>query len=127
SLAATTLAKGAAGSMVETLQRTLSHRLARAIAVDGDFGPETEAAVKDWQRARGLQPSGIVDQATWKSLGNLEFTDRPVPPPAEVNSLAHERSPAIDVSAPPEVTAKAWAILDVDSGKWIGNGKRADA
>ena len=36
--------------------------------IDGDFGPATEACVKDFQRAKGKAASGKVDQATWELL-----------------------------------------------------------
>jgi peptidoglycan hydrolase-like protein with peptidoglycan-binding domain len=39
------------------------------VAVDGDFGPLTEAAVVQFQRAHGLTPDGIVDAATRAALG----------------------------------------------------------
>jgi putative chitinase len=34
----------------------------------GKFGPKTEAAVKGWQLAHGLNPDGIVGDATWGKL-----------------------------------------------------------
>ena len=34
-------------------------------AVDGDFGPKTEAAVKAYQQDRGAQVDGIVGDQTW--------------------------------------------------------------
>jgi Putative peptidoglycan binding domain len=34
-----------------------------------DFGPQMEAAVKKFQRLRGLKESGVVDAATWSALG----------------------------------------------------------
>lgn len=37
--------------------------------VDGVAGPETNAAIKCWQHARGLSADGIVGSATWQSLG----------------------------------------------------------
>ncbi len=39
-----------------------------AIAADGVFGPRTEAAVRLFQRSKGLAVNGIVDQATWRKL-----------------------------------------------------------
>ncbi len=37
----------------------------RAIGIDGIYGEETRAAVADFQRMVGLQPTGRVDRATW--------------------------------------------------------------
>ena len=40
---------------------------------DGDFGPGTEAAVKSYQKTFGLEPTGIVDERTWKSIENTYY------------------------------------------------------
>jgi peptidoglycan hydrolase-like protein with peptidoglycan-binding domain len=57
------LAVGAHGRVVKVLQRAL--RAAGAdVAVDGDFGPQTERAVAQYQKANGVQPSAVVDDET---------------------------------------------------------------
>lgn len=38
------------------------------LAADGKFGPNTLAAVKDFQKAQGLQVDGIVGPHTWYAL-----------------------------------------------------------
>ncbi len=38
-----------------------------------------------FQSQNGLPPSGVVDVATWKSLGPLEMSEEPAPEPAVVN------------------------------------------
>lgn len=57
------LRKGAKGPDVIALQ-TLLH-----ITADGDFGPLTDKAVKDFQTAHGLDPDGAVGPLTRKALG----------------------------------------------------------
>jgi len=38
------------------------------LAVDGGFGPDTQAAVESFQRAHGLGVDGIIGQLTWHAL-----------------------------------------------------------
>lgn len=63
-----TLSRGLRDSVdVEILQRALrAHGI--QIAIDGDFGPATELAVKQFQSRRGIPPTGIADAATWSDL-----------------------------------------------------------
>lgn len=51
--------------------RRLQRALAAAgfeVAVDGDFGPATEDAVRSFQRERGLVADGIAGPGTWEAL-----------------------------------------------------------
>jgi len=61
----TVLKKGSKGPSVVTLQEFLK------ITADGDFGPNTESAVKSWQKANGLINDGIVGKKTWAAMGIL--------------------------------------------------------
>lgn len=56
------LKKGSRGESVKTLQ-TILH-----LMPDGIFGPLTEEAVKEFQKAKGLKVDGIVGKATWSML-----------------------------------------------------------
>lgn len=62
-----TIARGHRGSTVETLQAALNHNGAD-IAVDGKFGPETHAAVVDFQQENGLKVDGRVGPETRGAL-----------------------------------------------------------
>lgn len=64
-----TLAKGSKGSKVKTLQRRLEVRGLEPGPVDGVFGRRTMAAVKKFQEEQGLIATGIVDEPTWRALG----------------------------------------------------------
>lgn len=71
------LFRGSEGPHVAELQRRLKSdypEFAGHLAVDGDFGPQTEAAVRDFQRRTpGLKVDGIVGPATAAAL-RLELT-----------------------------------------------------
>jgi serine-type D-Ala-D-Ala carboxypeptidase (penicillin-binding protein 5/6) len=118
---ARTLRMGDSGDLVEALQRTINARLkpSPGMMVDGDFGPDTESGVKKFQEQEDLKATGVVDSATWRALGPLLMEEEPAPEPAEVNSLAVEKQPADALDGPPYVTAKAWAIVDAETGKLV--------
>jgi D-alanyl-D-alanine carboxypeptidase (penicillin-binding protein 5/6) len=121
---ARTLQLGASGELVQALQRTLNARItpAAGIGVDGDFGPETEDAVKKFQRQEKLEETGIVESVTWKALGPLIMEDQPAPEPAVVNAEKNEKSPMDALDGPPFVTCKAWAVIDGNSGEFLAGG-----
>lgn len=66
---------GSTGSWVSTLQQELNARNmldqnGHALAVDGDFGVNTQYAVKEWQTKEHIQVDGQVGPITWHTLGN---------------------------------------------------------
>jgi peptidoglycan hydrolase-like protein with peptidoglycan-binding domain len=63
-----TIEPGATGDAVRRLQRALRRTPDLDLTVDGDFGPQTEQAVKEFQRGAGLAPDGIVGPLTWHAL-----------------------------------------------------------
>lgn len=63
SFSGTTLKVGSSGEEVKKLQQALG------ITADGNFGPQTKAAVIAYQKANGLTPDGIVGSQTLASLG----------------------------------------------------------
>ena len=58
-----TLRRGTEGADVRNLQNELNLRGAN-IVVDGDFGPQTQKALKDFQRRSGIGPDGVVGRDT---------------------------------------------------------------
>jgi hypothetical protein len=72
-----TLRPGAHGTAVSEWQTELNSWLAAAkrsgqpLAVDGGYGSATASATRDFQRARGLPPSGVADQATQQALTHV--------------------------------------------------------
>jgi peptidoglycan hydrolase-like protein with peptidoglycan-binding domain len=59
--------KGDRHHPVRTLQYLLRAR-GQNLAVDGIFGPVTDAAVRDFQQRNGLAVDGIVGSKTWSAL-----------------------------------------------------------
>lgn len=117
----TPLRIGSSGIAVEDLQRTLNRHLdpADEISVDGDFGPQTQSALKKFQQAAGLPVNGVADAGTWKALGPIASRDVPVPDPADVNQQPLVRQPPEPLDGPPAVTCRAWAIADLDTGELL--------
>lgn len=86
-----TIQEGSTGPYVQQLQRDLD-QLGYSLAVDGDFGPLTRAAVVSFQGRQGIAQDGIVGPITWQRLadaiataqggGNPGPTSIP-PPPSE--------------------------------------------
>lgn len=74
-----TLQRGDRSQWVIELQQALT-RHGFAVTDDGDFGPVTEAAVRDFQAAYGLTVDGVVGSATWEALGSQSITTTSVSP-----------------------------------------------
>ena len=68
--ASATLSIKAKGPQVTNLQNILikSGYSVGSTGADGDFGPNTQAAVKKFQQDKHLCPTGTVDSITWKAL-----------------------------------------------------------
>jgi D-alanyl-D-alanine carboxypeptidase (penicillin-binding protein 5/6) len=128
------LAVGSVGPRVESLQRYLNQKLdpAPGLAVDGDFGPATEAAVVRLQRSIGVDATGKFDLATSQKLGPVDgigLIDPALPDPAAMASTQPDpsilpdldpdapKTKELDASATPVVSARAWAIGDGTTGK----------
>jgi peptidoglycan hydrolase-like protein with peptidoglycan-binding domain len=76
--AATTSAQGSTGGTVDASDEVAEASSTDAVKqlqsalhvnVDGDFGPETEAAVLALQRRNGLTVNGVVEASTWSAIG----------------------------------------------------------
>lgn len=67
------LQKGSKGEEVKTLQRLLKAfnykgSDGKALSIDGDFGTNTDYALKCYQKANGLEVDGICGKNSWNSL-----------------------------------------------------------
>ena len=65
------LKKGSTGEAVKRLQARLNE-LGFDLAVDGSFGPNTLAAVKEFQSRAGLEADGSVGPLTWAALKEVK-------------------------------------------------------
>ena len=73
--------RGDNGQEVVAIQKRLLELSYSINNIDGDFGPETERAVKNFQADKGLEVDGIVGSATYRALMNREM------PPNRSNSV----------------------------------------
>jgi cell wall-associated NlpC family hydrolase len=64
------LSKGCKGPAVRSLQTLLNAKGFNSGTADGDFGPNTRAAVIRLQAAKGLTQDGCVGRRTWDALIN---------------------------------------------------------
>ncbi|NEP44744.1 MAG: peptidoglycan-binding protein, partial [Okeania sp. SIO2H7] len=63
---------GDRGSHVWILQRRLRARGFDPGPIDSVFGSQTKAALKAFQKSRGLDANGVADEVTWKALARSE-------------------------------------------------------
>ena len=57
---------GDKGNQITTIQQALAN-YGYDISVDGDYGASTQAAVRQFQEAQGLEADGIVGAATYEA------------------------------------------------------------
>ncbi len=80
-LSSSTLKRGAEGESVRALQQALAREGFDPGSVDGKFGPNTERAVKAFQRANGLTVDGLVGPRTRAALDGGSAPTTPTQPP----------------------------------------------
>ncbi len=117
-VAAKELSVGSSGPLVQFLQRTLNVRMAPSprLTVDGEFGPSTLAAVKQFQEQAALDITGRLSFDTWKKLGPLLPADDLHPNPSP-DVRSSEKAAADSIDGPPFVTCSAWVISDAETGE----------
>lgn len=77
-MAEPTLREGSSGEAVRQLQEALKELGHDPGAVDGHFGPQTEAAVKAYQQERGIAADGIVGPITWRNIDEAAEFEKPM-------------------------------------------------
>lgn len=68
-----TTRRGSRGGAVSQVQARLKAR-GWKITVDGVFGSDTEAIIRQFQKEKGLKVDGIVGSTTWKALWTTKVT-----------------------------------------------------
>jgi peptidoglycan hydrolase-like protein with peptidoglycan-binding domain len=69
------LKKGSSGEAVRQLQQALTDLGFHPGAVDGQFGTQTEAAVKSFQGAHGIGVDGVVGEITWLNIDEADMSN----------------------------------------------------
>lgn len=68
-----TIQRGSSGEAVTIVQSLLKGPGLYKGAVDGQFGPQMETAIKTFQQGRGLTVDGIIGKRTWDALYGFAF------------------------------------------------------
>ncbi|WP_428912042.1 L,D-transpeptidase family protein [Niallia sp. Krafla_26] len=76
------LKKGSRGPAVKEIQQTLTSLGFSTKGIDGVFGSNTDQAVRQFQKSRGLVVDGIVGNATKNALGQTTTTKPTSPSPS---------------------------------------------
>lgn len=72
-----TVSEGNISNLVYAIQTAIDDGSNCDTAVDGNFGPGTLAAVKCFQRAKGISADGVVGPVTWGKLRDVLTFDHP--------------------------------------------------
>jgi peptidoglycan hydrolase-like protein with peptidoglycan-binding domain len=97
-----TVRQGASGEGVRKLQEKLKELGFDPQGADGQFGPNTLAAIKALQASRGLEVDGIVGPDTWKALG-IQVSASEVNAPS-VGAPGHNSDEVVQTPDGPMVT-----------------------
>ena len=63
--------RGNVGDPGDLGPRSTSTAAGLHIAIDGQFGPKTQSAVRSFQRRHGLSATGVVNGLTWDALDKI--------------------------------------------------------
>lgn len=113
-----TLSRGNTGDVVREMQTLLLKWKSNSLpehGADGDFGTETENAVKKFQTAHGLKPDGVCGPLTW---AELEKVSNPSPAPAPAPEPVKYKIDALDLSQhnSADFNKIDWASIKKDVG-----------
>lgn len=81
-----------------------------ALKADGYFGPDTEKAVKQFQKSRGLKADGVIGSKTWQELAKYK-KEKETPVPPKPQPVPTPPAPPIIVDQDPVPTHPADPIV----------------
>jgi hypothetical protein len=125
----TTLERGAKGEEVKALQEQLSSLGYDVGALDGDYGPRTEAAVRSFQLNNDLPLTGKADPATRDFLASADArsfdpnkSEFPTYAPGSPEQIALFEEAARQAGLPVEWASSAalQSLLEAESGGQVG-------
>ena len=104
---------GSKGEVVKQIQKALG------VEQVGNFGPKTEAAVKEWQKKNGLPADGIVGPATLAKMGIVVETKTP--------AAAAVTKPEAAGSLPVPALAAGAVVILAGGAIWLARRQKSDA
>ena len=107
---------GSQGDAVKALQSQVASRGADPLAVDGNFGPNTLAAIQQFQTWVGLSVDGIVGTVTWNAYVDGYL---PGPNPGQVAHVVFQAWTQNDeLTVTKNANATTSAVAELFSQRW---------
>lgn len=116
--------QGSRGAGVEAVQWALT-RAGFPTGIDGDFGPATARAVKEFQAAKKLTVDGLAGSNTWAKLGLLTDEKRPQENATPAKKAAANKAPAKKKAPAEKAPAKKKAAAKTVPAKKKAPAKKA--
>jgi len=83
--------------------------------IDGNFGPQTETAVRNYQTSRNLDADGICGEQTWRAL----YLDLPAAPPPPGALTVEQQKVIREMAADSNIARYSWEDRGVGPDGWI--------
>lgn len=115
---AKTIDRGARGKHVTKVQTILKHHGFLHDSVDGIYGRNTEQAVRNFQKSKGLTANGRVDSNTMKELEKIELQYGGLGTQRGHNGVPNKYTRVLTMEA------SAYSSQDPGNGKYTATGSR---
>lgn len=122
------VASGSSGPAVKAVQSQVDSRI-NELVVDGNFGPETETTVKQFQTILGLTVDGIVGPVTWNAYveGYLPGTNPELPAMAVFQAWSQHNEAAARKNGSPSAVSSLFTRTWSPSDGWAFAGSNGAA